>query len=122
MMTLPSPPSGRSAVAVIAPPITTRAMVDIPSVHLSRALDTDVVPETTTDACYLIVTQNRHRPAGSKLQIAESRKAAGILMYYEVLRGDSIMFVGAMANRPKKTVHPKKFRKVRDSRGGGQAE
>ena len=86
--------------------------IDIPSVFLSRALDKDVVPEDESNARYLIVTQNRHRPAGSKLLVAESRKAAGMLMYYEMLKGDSIMFVGATVYHGKKTVHPKRFRKV----------
>jgi hypothetical protein len=86
--------------------------VDIPSVYLSRALDKEVVPEETENVSYLIVTQNRHRPAGSKLLVAESRKAAGILMYYESLKGDSIVFVGAVVGKGEKKVHPKKFRMV----------
>ena len=86
---------------------------DIPSVYLSRALDTSVVSDETANVNFLIVTQNRHRPAGSKLLVAEGRKAAGMLMYYEVLKGDSIMFVGAVVQQPgKKTVHPKKYKKV----------
>jgi len=89
---------------------------DVPSVYLSRALDKEVVPEDTANVSYLIVTQNRHppagRPAGSKLLVAESRKAAGMLMYYEALRGDSVMFVGAAVGFGGKKVHPKKFRKV----------
>ncbi|KAF2035748.1 hypothetical protein EK21DRAFT_106594 [Setomelanomma holmii] len=84
--------------------------VDIPSVYLSRALEKEVVPEDTKAVSYLIVTQNRHRPAGSKLLVAESRKAAGILMYYEALKGDSIVFVGAVVAMGEKKVHPKKFR------------
>jgi hypothetical protein len=86
--------------------------VDIPSVYLSRALDTNVVPEDTAGVSYLIVTQNRHEPAGSKLQIVESRKAAGIVMYYEALRGDSIVFVGAVVDWSGDKVKPRNFKRV----------
>jgi hypothetical protein len=86
--------------------------VDISSVCLSRALDTEVVPEGTDGLRYVIVIKNRHRPAGSKLLVGESRKAAGMLMYYELLKGDSVMFVGAMMGPTKNGTHPKKFRKV----------
>ncbi|KAH7372368.1 hypothetical protein BKA66DRAFT_178006 [Pyrenochaeta sp. MPI-SDFR-AT-0127] len=86
--------------------------IDIPSVFLSRALEVSVVPDDTEKIRYIIVTQNRHRPAGSKLILAESRKAAGMLMYYELLKGDSIMFVGATVYQGKQNVHPKKFKKV----------
>jgi hypothetical protein len=87
--------------------------IDIPSVYLSRALDTEAVPDDGEHKIhYLIVIQNRFRPAGIKLLVAESKKAAGIMMYYEVLRGDSVLFVGATVHQCKKTVHPKMFRKV----------
>lgn len=86
--------------------------IDIPSVYLSRALDVAVVPETNAHSVqYLIVTQNRHRPAGSKLLVAESRQAAGVLMYYEILRGDSVLFVGATLHQCG-TVPPGKYKKV----------
>ncbi|KAF2622772.1 hypothetical protein BU25DRAFT_425478 [Macroventuria anomochaeta] len=93
-------------------PIYDPGNIDIPSVYLSRALDTEVVPEDSKhNLRYLIVTQNRHRPAGCKLLVAESRKAAGILIYYDILKGDSILFVGATVHQCK-TVHPKKYKKV----------
>lgn len=93
-------------------PIYSPGSIDIPSVYLSRALDAEVVPEDSKhDVRYLIVTQNRHRPQGWKLLVAESRKAAGVLIYYEMLRGDSIMLVGATIHQCK-TVHPKKYKKV----------
>jgi hypothetical protein len=93
-------------------PVYDPGSIDIPSAYLSRALDVEVVPEDSKlNVRYLIVTQNRHRPAGSKLLVAESRKAAGVIMYYEVLRGDSVMFVGATVHQCK-TVDPNKFRKV----------
>jgi hypothetical protein len=86
--------------------------IDLPSVYLSRALDEEIVPEDTKDVRYLIVIQNRHRPAGSKLLVAESRKAAGMMMYYELLRADSVVFVGAAVGLGNKSVHPKKFMKA----------
>lgn len=93
-------------------PVFLPGNIAIPSVHLSRALDTAVIPEATSHAVrYLIVTQNRHRPQGSKLLIAESRKAAGVLMYYEVLCGDSVLFVGATVHQCK-TASAGKYRKV----------
>jgi hypothetical protein len=69
---------------------------DVPSVYVSRALDTKVIPEDTKEKIqYHIVIQNRNRLHGSKLMIAESRQAAGIMIYYEALCGNSIVFVGA---------------------------
>jgi hypothetical protein len=85
---------------------------NIPSVYLSRALDTEVLPEDAPDVRYLVVTQNRHQPAGSKLQIVESRKAAGIVMFYEALRGDSTVFVGATLGWRGERVRAKKFVRV----------
>jgi hypothetical protein len=93
-------------------PIYDPRNIDIPSVYLSRALDPEVVPEDSKHSVrYLIITQNRHRSAGCKLLVAESRKAAGILIYYDVLKGDSILFVGATVHQCK-TVAPKKYKKV----------
>ncbi|KAJ4984259.1 glutathione-dependent formaldehyde-activating enzyme [Stagonosporopsis vannaccii] len=61
--------------------------VELPSVHLSRALDLEIVPEDSKHSLrYLIVTQNCRRAQGWKLLVAESRKAAGILIYYEMLK------------------------------------
>lgn len=86
--------------------------VDIPSVFLSRALDTEVVPEDTKhNVRYLIVTQKRLRPTGAKLIVAESRKAAAIQIYYSMLKGNPVSFVGATVHQCK-TVHPRKYRKV----------
>lgn len=86
--------------------------IDIPAVNLSRALDTGVVPEDTKhDVRYLIVTQKRLQPHGAKLIVAESRRAAGIQIYYTVLTGDPILFVGATVHQCK-TIHPKNYKKV----------
>lgn len=93
-------------------PVYIAGNIDLPSAYLSRALDTDVVSEDTEHAVrYLIVIQNRHRPRGAKLLVAESRKAAGIAMYYEILKGDSVMFVGATVHQCKSAA-PEKYRKV----------
>ncbi|PSN60822.1 hypothetical protein BS50DRAFT_198705 [Corynespora cassiicola Philippines] len=81
---------------------------DIPSIYLSRALDPSVVPEDSAlNVRFLIVVQNRARPAGSKLMVAESRKAAGIMMFYEALTGNSIVFVGAVVHSCKRMARMK---------------
>lgn len=66
---------------------------------LSCALDTAVVPEDTShNVRFFVVVQNRLWQNGVKLLIAESRKAAGILIYFELLHGGSVPFVGAMVH------------------------
>jgi hypothetical protein len=84
----------------------------IPCVYLSRALDLEVVPEDAKNVSYLIVTQSRLRPGESQLLIVESRKAVGISVFYEALRGNSTVFVGAVVERPDKNVKAKRFRRV----------
>ena len=85
--------------------------VDVASVYLSRALDTTIVPEDGEKLKYLVVVQNRGRSGGkAKLLTAESRKAAGIIMYYEALNGNSIAFVGAVVGGIGKKA--KKFKRV----------
>jgi hypothetical protein len=87
-------------------------IVDVSSVYLSRALDTTVVPEDTDKKVkYIIVVQNRSKPSGGvKLLTAESRKAAGIALYYEALTGNSVVFVGAVVGDVGKKA--KKFKKA----------
>jgi hypothetical protein len=86
---------------------------DIPLIQLSRALDTAVVPEDNTDKDlrYWIVVQNKARPKSVKLVVAESRKAAGIFIYYEALNGNSVVFVGAVVKQRKNGV-PLKVKRV----------
>lgn len=92
--------------------------IDMSSVYLSRALDTTVIPEDTTEkVTYLMVVKNRNGTASSvKLLTAESRKAAGIMLYYEALIGNSIVFVGAtvgdIGKKTKKAKKAQKFKKV----------
>ncbi|KAF2467451.1 uncharacterized protein BDR25DRAFT_305519 [Lindgomyces ingoldianus] len=80
---------------------------DVPSIFLSRALDTGVVPEPSgkEDANaglkYWIVVQNA-KGKSWKLLIADNRTAAGIMIYYEALNGNSIPFVGAVLGDRKK--------------------
>jgi hypothetical protein len=85
---------------------------DMSSVYLSRALDVNVVPEDTKHSVrFFIVTGNPSRLSGFKLLVAESRKAASMLIYYEMLKGDSVLFVGAMVHECK-TGRPKRYKKV----------
>lgn len=84
----------------------------IPPVYLSRALDTQIVPEHSEHSVrYLIVTENHPRAEGVQLMVAESRKAAGMLIYYAALNGDPVLFVGATAHQCK-TVHANRYKKV----------
>ncbi|KAF2663043.1 hypothetical protein K491DRAFT_686203 [Lophiostoma macrostomum CBS 122681] len=92
---------------------------DIPSVYFSKALDTSIVPEETEklggkEVKYWFVVQNRNRNPGIKLMVADSRKAAGIMMYYEALSGHSIAFVGAVVGveMGRKLMKEKKFKRV----------
>ncbi|KAF2705324.1 hypothetical protein K504DRAFT_99651 [Pleomassaria siparia CBS 279.74] len=87
------------------------SVTDIPSLYVSRALETSVIPENTREEVrYMIVIQNRNRPQGCKLLVAESRKAAAIMMYYEALSGNSVVFVGAVVDQTKKLAHKKLVR------------
>ena len=65
--------------------------------YLSRALDSEVIPEKDEkDFTYVVVVKNRRRGGGcAKLLTAGGRKAAGIIIYYEALVGNSVVFVGA---------------------------
>lgn len=68
----------------------------LPFAFLSRALDTAVVPEDTKHIVrFLIVVKKSTLESGAKLIVVESRKAAGMLIYYELLKGACIPFVGA---------------------------
>jgi hypothetical protein len=71
---------------------------DMGRIFLSRALDPAVVPEqdANKNIRYWIVVRNRNRAHDYKLLVAESRKAAGMLMYYEALNSNSVVFVGAV--------------------------
>lgn len=93
---------------------------EMSSVFLSRALDTTVVPEEGEEKVkFVIVVQNRSKNGSSaeaaRLLVAESRKATAMLMYYEVLNGTSVPFVGAVPANAKLTGSKKKkvqFKKV----------
>jgi len=84
----------------------------ISTVFFSKALDTDIIPEETDNLQYVIVVQGQSRgDKAAKLLVAQSRKAAGMLMYVEVLSGCSIVFVGAMKKMEGKNMG-RKFKKV----------
>ncbi|KAF2109537.1 hypothetical protein BDV96DRAFT_238909 [Lophiotrema nucula] len=77
---------------------------EMPHVYLSRALDPTVVTEKMEKmqgVRYFIVVQNGDKPKGTKLKVAESRKAAAMMIYYESLGGNSIDFVGAVVGHGK---------------------
>ncbi|KAF2001239.1 hypothetical protein P154DRAFT_175048 [Amniculicola lignicola CBS 123094] len=67
----------------------------VPNIFLSRALDKNVVPEDAEGVKYMVIVQDKQTPKQSKLVVAESRKAAGIVIYYEAISGNSVTFVGA---------------------------
>jgi hypothetical protein len=93
-------------------PYYNRADVDIPTAFLSRALDTSVVPEDGENKVkYWIVVAKRQRPHEVKLIVAESRKAAGIFMYCELLNSNSVSFVGAVLDDGRK-LRGMKFKRV----------
>ncbi|KAJ4345407.1 uncharacterized protein N0V89_011537 [Didymosphaeria variabile] len=87
---------------------------DVPSVYLSRALDPAIVPEPSEkDFTFVIVVRNRGRAGGgAKLLTAGSRKAAGILIYYEGLIGHSVAFVGAVKEGFEKGKKAWKYKRV----------
>lgn len=84
---------------------------EVSSVFLSRALDTKVVPEDGK-VKFVIVAQNKSKNASSagavRLLVSESRKAAGMLIFYELLNGASINFVGAVPAEAKLVREKKK--------------
>lgn len=92
---------------------------EMASVFLSRALDATVVPEDGEEkAKFVIIVQNKSKNGSSaesaRLLVAETRKAAAMLMYYEVLNGTSITFVGAVPADAK--LSPAKKKKVQFKR------
>lgn len=87
-------------------------MMDLPSIFLSRALNASVIPDDEKDVTFWIVVQNKARSPGSKLLVAESRKAVGIMIFYEALVGNSIAFVGAVKGQQGKKMRGMKLKKV----------
>lgn len=90
----------------------------LPSVFLSRALDTNVIPDGADNVRFLVVVRSRTRNGSVKLMTADSRKAAGMVMYYEALIGNSIAFVGAVVGEVgKKTKKFKRVENVEEAKG-----
>ncbi|KAL5385298.1 hypothetical protein DPSP01_004757 [Paraphaeosphaeria sporulosa] len=87
---------------------------EISCVYLSRALDAAVVPESSEmEFRFVIVVRNSGRVGGGiKLLTAGSRKAAGILIYYEALVGYSVVFVGAMKEGVEKGTKASKYKRA----------
>jgi hypothetical protein len=52
--------------------------------------------ESLSKVKYAIGIQGRSSPASYKLLVSHSRKAAAVDIFYEVLNGNSIVFVGAV--------------------------
>jgi hypothetical protein len=111
---------------------------DIPRILLSRVLDGSVIPDAdgvekkdVKDVRFWVVVQNRVRVKEVKLLVAESRKAAGMLCFYEALNGNSVVFVGAAVGggkllkrekgakvKVKKAESLEEARKMRDEEDG----
>ncbi|KAF2874824.1 hypothetical protein BDV95DRAFT_563666 [Massariosphaeria phaeospora] len=90
--------------------------VDMAFVYLSRALDTAVVSEEAAarhKLRFLVVVQRRGG-LGAKLVVVDSRRAAGIVVFYEALNGNSTVFVGAVGG---KWVGGKRMKKMRTVEG-----
>jgi len=76
-----------------SPPYPIIERLDTPILRLSAALR----PQREEGKLkYVIVVQSRNTPMTYKLLVAQSKKAAGMDMFYEVLNGQSIVFVGAV--------------------------
>ncbi len=72
-----------------------RPNIGIQNIRLSApALDMDVDDEPGVK--FLFVTQEKDGLQTFKLTVSDSKPAAGIDMYYELLQGHSIVFVGAV--------------------------
>jgi len=81
--------------------------VDTPILRLSAALHPH---KEEGKLKYVVAIQCRNTPVSYKLVVSNSKKAAGMDMFYEVLNGNSISFVGAvLKDVPIPVEHPHKF-------------
>ncbi|XTI83472.1 hypothetical protein V2W45_1338566 [Cenococcum geophilum] len=81
--------------------------VDTPILRLSAALRPH---KEEGKLKYVVAIQCRSTPVSYKLVVSNSKKAAGMDMFYEVLNGNSISFVGAvLKDVPIPVEHPHKF-------------
>ncbi|KAF2473854.1 uncharacterized protein BDR25DRAFT_312031 [Lindgomyces ingoldianus] len=69
--------------------------IDTPMIRLTAALK-EHKPKDEAKLKYVIACQSRNTPAVFKLLVSYSRKAAGMDMFYELLNGNSVVFVGAV--------------------------
>ena len=76
------------------------------------------------DVKYWIAIQNRSRNPGIKLMVAESRPAAGIMIYHEALSGNSVGFVGAVVgvDMERKKMKHTKFKMVESLEAASEVE
>ena len=69
--------------------------IETPILRLSAALR--VLPQQDKEKVkYVIVSQCRNSPVSYKLLVSFSREAVGMDMFYELLNGNSVVFVGAV--------------------------
>jgi hypothetical protein len=67
--------------------------IEMPILRMSAALRV-LPPQEEDKVKYVIVAQNRNMPMSHKLLISHSRKAAGMDIFYELLNGNSVVFIG----------------------------
>jgi len=76
------------------PPTPFIETTNVPIARLSLALG---LPQgSSSKVKYLLVSRSKSGPEPHKLVVSHSRKAAGVDLFYEVLNGNSIVFVGAV--------------------------
>jgi hypothetical protein len=75
------------------PPFLER--IDVPIVRLGAALRV-LQEESLAKVKYVMGIQSRNSPASYKLIVSHSRNAAAVDIFYEILNGNSIVFVGAV--------------------------
>jgi hypothetical protein len=67
--------------------------IEIPILRMSAALR--VLSQQEEDKVkYVIVVQNKNMRVSHKLLVSHSRKAAGMDIFYELLNGNSVIFIG----------------------------
>jgi hypothetical protein len=90
----------------IPPPYLERN--DVPIARLGAALRV-LQEESLSKVKYVIGVQSKSSPASHKLLVSHPRKAAAVDIFYEVLNGNSIVFVGAvLKNAVIPVEHPHK--------------
>jgi hypothetical protein len=74
-------------------PLLPPERIGMPILRMSAALR--VLPQHEEDKVkYVIVSQHRESAMSHKLLVSHSRKAAGMDIFYELLNGNSVVFIG----------------------------